>query len=274
MATATHEQTINTAFAEVVEGVGRGWSIRAENVGGVFEGGGRPDALIEKEDGWPIVIEAEVGNHHQAEVEAISRLNRTVASTGREVHASVALVYPQALRNFQGRALRMALGEAQFEYALYAAEKDGSASRFPDAGWISGDIAELSLLLHRSSMPAWRVDALADSLERGVVRASGRFTASHGQGSALGMELRRDPGAIRRRRRPNPPHGDDGDSRRVGLPRGAVEGGDASSGNAEANGTRPNAVPRTRHISSVANTGRVGPHSACQLLGLSSNECG
>ena len=61
MATTTHEQTINTAFAEVIEGVGRGWDIRAENVGGVFEGGGRPDILIEKADGWPIVIEAEVG---------------------------------------------------------------------------------------------------------------------------------------------------------------------------------------------------------------------
>ena len=100
MATSTHEQTINTAFAEVVEGVGRGWSIRAENVGGVFEGGGRPDVLIEKGDGWPIVIEAEVGNHHQAEVEAISRLNRRVASTGKEVHASVALV-PQARRTIR-----------------------------------------------------------------------------------------------------------------------------------------------------------------------------
>ena len=102
VATLTHEQTINTAFAEVVEGVGRGWTIRAENVGGVFEGGGRPDVLIEKGDGWPIVIEAEVGNHHQAEVEAISRLNRRVASTGREVHATVALVYPGGLRKYQG----------------------------------------------------------------------------------------------------------------------------------------------------------------------------
>lgn len=145
--------------------------------------------MIEKADGWPIVIEAEVGNHHHAEVEAISRLNRRVASTGREVHASVALVYPKSLRNYQGRALRTALREARFDYALYAAEEDRSASRFPDSGWISGDIAELSLLLHRSSMPAWRVDALADSLERGVIRASGRFDASHGQGSALGMEI-------------------------------------------------------------------------------------
>ena len=148
MATATHEQTINTAFAEVVDGVGRGWSIRAENVGGVFEGGGRPDVLIEKGDGWPIVIEAEV--------EAISRLNRRAASTGREVHASVALVYPKALQNHQSQALRTALGEAQFEYALYAAAQGGSESRFPETGWISGDIADLSLLLHRSSMPAWR----------------------------------------------------------------------------------------------------------------------
>ena len=86
MATGTHEQTINTAIAEAGEGVGREWSIRAENVGGVFEGGGRPDVLIEKGDGWPIMIEAEVGNHHQAEVEATSRLNRKIASTGREVH--------------------------------------------------------------------------------------------------------------------------------------------------------------------------------------------
>ena len=194
MAATTHEQTINTAFAEVLEGVGRGWDIRAENVGGVFEGGGRPDVLIEKKDGWSIVIEAEVNNHHQAEVEAISRLNRTLVSTGRDVHASVALVYPKDMRNYQGQSLRTALIKAQFEYALYAAEKEGSKSRFPEAGWISGDIADLSLLLHRSSMPAWRVDALADSLERGVVRASGRFTASHPQGSHLERRLQRSSG--------------------------------------------------------------------------------
>ena len=189
MTTATHEQTINTAFAEVIEGIGRGWRIRAENVGGVFEGGGRPDILIEKADGWPIIIEAEVGNHHQAEVEAVSRLNRTVASTGKEVHASVALVYAKGLRNHQGQALRTALAKARFEYAPYAVEEEGSQSRFPEAGWMSGDIADLSLLLHRSSMPAWRVDALADSLERGVIRASGRFTASHPEGSLLGKEI-------------------------------------------------------------------------------------
>ena len=176
MATLSHEQTINTALGEVIEHVGRGWRIRAEDVGGVFEGGGRPDILIEKTDGWAIVIEAEVANHHQAEIEAQSRLNRILTSTGRAVHAAVALVYPMSLREYQGKALREALAAAQLEYALFVAESETAHSRFPATGWISGDVAELSLLLHRSTMPGWRIDALADVLERGVVQASGRLS--------------------------------------------------------------------------------------------------
>ena len=33
--------------------------IRSEHVGKVFEKGGRPDILIGKSDGWPVVLEAE-----------------------------------------------------------------------------------------------------------------------------------------------------------------------------------------------------------------------
>ena len=105
------------------------------------------------------------------------------------MHAAVALVYAQALREHSGQELRRALREAQFEYALYAAEGEGSASRFPESGWMCGDIADLAVLLHRSSMPAWRVDRLADSLERGVVEASGRLGLSYAPGSPLGTEI-------------------------------------------------------------------------------------
>ena len=189
MSTLTHEQTINTALAEVIESYGKQWKIRPEEVGGVLEDGGRPDILVEKEDGWPIVIEAEVGNHRQAEKEARSRLRRKVASTGREVHASIALVYADAIREFQGAALRKALAEAQFEYALYAVDADKSISRFPEGGWLVGSGAEVALLLHRSSIPGWRVEALADSLERGVIRAAGAFTSRHQYGSPLGETI-------------------------------------------------------------------------------------
>jgi hypothetical protein len=74
--TGAHEQTINTALGEVLHNLGRSWTIRSETVGIIFQEGGRPDILIEKPDGWPIVIEAEVNNHRQAEIEAQSRLGR------------------------------------------------------------------------------------------------------------------------------------------------------------------------------------------------------
>ena len=188
-ATLAHEQTINTALGEILDGFGQDWRIRSEHVGRIFEEGGRPDILIEKPDGWPIVLEAEVGNHRQAEVEAQSRLgNRLIASTAT-VHAAVALVYSEELRRYHGAALRNALRGTQFEYALFTVEADGSTSRFPEEGWISGDIAQLAVLLHRSSIPAWRVEVLADALERGVVRAEGSFSATHPHGSVLGHSV-------------------------------------------------------------------------------------
>ena len=158
-------------------------------MGRIFEEDGRPDILIEKSDGWPIVIEAEVGNHRQAEIEARSRLGKTISGSSHKLHAAVALVYPAALRTHSGQDLRDALQSAQFEYVLFSTDENEQTIRFPSAGWISGGIKELAILLHRSSIPAWRVEALADVLESGVTRATGSFSAAHPAGSALGRDV-------------------------------------------------------------------------------------
>ena len=165
--TRSHEQTINTSLAEIFQGLGHTWILHAEDVG-IFEEGGRPDILIEKSDGWPIVIEAEVGNHRQAEIEAQSRLGKTISASSHKVHAAVALVYPTALRAHSGRDLRDTLQSARFEYVLFSTDENEQTIRFPSAGWISGGIKELAILLHRSSIPAWRVESLADVLESGA----------------------------------------------------------------------------------------------------------
>ena len=54
---------------------------------------------------------------------------------------------------------------------------------------MAGNIAQLALILHRSSIPAWRVEALADSLERGVIRAAGAFGSRYQHGSTLGETI-------------------------------------------------------------------------------------
>lgn len=189
MATRTHEQTINTALGELLQGLGRYWTVRSEHVGRIFDEGGRPDILIEKADGWPIVVEAEVGNHRQAEIEAQSRLGNHLATSAEVINAAVALVYPDALRMHHGAALRAELSAVQFEYALFTLDAEQNAQRFPTAGWLTGGVQELAVLLHRSSVPAWRVEALADALEAGVIRAEGSFTASHAHGSNLGATI-------------------------------------------------------------------------------------
>jgi hypothetical protein len=187
--TGTHEQTINTALGEVLQQFGREWTIRSENIGRILEEGGRPDILVEKSDGWPITIEAEVGNHREAEDDARARLGNRLISTGNPIHASLALVYPDNLRRHHGAALRAALQRTQLEYVLFTIQADGQTARFPLAGWLKGGIAELALLVHRSSIPAWRVVALADALELGVTRAATRLSSSHPVGSGLGTSL-------------------------------------------------------------------------------------
>jgi hypothetical protein len=158
-------------------------------LGKIFEEGGRPDILVEKSDGWPIVIEAEVGNHRQAEIEACSRLGKTISANSHKVHAAIALVYPAALRTHRGRDLRDAVQSARFEYVLFSTDENEQTIRFPSVGWISGGIKELAILLYRSSIPAWRVEALANELESGVTRAEGSFSAAHPTGSILGRDV-------------------------------------------------------------------------------------
>ena len=208
MPTLTHEQTINTSLAEVLEDLGRGWTILSEPVGPIFKEGGRPDILVNKPDGWPIVLEAEVGNHSRAEDEARSRLGKQLVLSATEIHASIAVVYPDELRKHSGAALRKALRSIKMEYALLTWEADDSISRFPGTGWISGGIADLAILVHRSSIPAWRVEKLADELEFGVKRAEGSFSLVHPRGAGLGQSIANHLGQI---------DDEDGQTRRMAM---------------------------------------------------------
>jgi hypothetical protein len=189
MTTRTHEQTINTALGEILQTLGSDWKVRAEEVGQTFEEGGRPDILIERPGGWPIVVEAEVGNHRQAEKEARSRLGNRLTGSTNSIDTSIALVYPDSLRHHHGSALRDAVRGATFEFALLTIQPNKSVLRLPASGFLSGGVRDLALVLHRSSIPTWRAEALTDALEQGVTRAEGDFTSSHPIGSPLGIKV-------------------------------------------------------------------------------------
>jgi len=189
MQSGTHEQTINTAVAEVLADLCQGWRVRAENTGKVFLDGGRPDILIEEPAGWPVVIEAEVANHRQAEIEAKSRLGKRLAHSTRSVESTVALVYREDLRRYDGRALRDAIRVSEFEYIVLGSVSEDGHGRFPPSGWLSGGIRELAMLVRRISVPIARVEALAIELENGVNSAVGALSENHPIGGPFGTRM-------------------------------------------------------------------------------------
>ena len=125
MRIGTHEQTINTAVAEVLTDLSQSWRVQAEKTGKIFLDGGRPDVLIEEPAGWPVVIEAEVANHRQAEIDAETRLGKRLAHSPRSVETAVALVYPEDLRRYSGRGLRDAIRVSEFEYIVLGSDEEG-----------------------------------------------------------------------------------------------------------------------------------------------------
>ena len=175
--TSSSEGTINDALGEVLQPLGRGWTVRHEDTK-AMSGGKRPDVLIEKGDGYPIVIEAEVGKHKQAELEAVQRLGESIVG-GHDIHAAVALVYPDDIRRHSGEALRKALQRTSFEYIMLTLEPDEATTRFPTEGWLTGDLKDLAILIHRSGMPASLVNSLANTLDEAVQRAEAAFTRKH-----------------------------------------------------------------------------------------------
>lgn len=186
----THEQTLNVALGEVLDGLRRSWRARAEQTGNVLKGGGRPDILVEDASGWPVVIEAERADHASAEQDAVGRLGRVVASGDGQIETAIALVYPDELTYLDGGPLREAIDSTDaFQYALYTRRVYEQPERLPDQGWIQGSVRDLAMLVHRAAAPAPRVEALASEFEAGVEQAAREFTRRQPHGRQLGVDV-------------------------------------------------------------------------------------
>ena len=190
MSDSTHEHSVNDALGEVLSDLRGSWTVRTERTGQVLVEGGRPDVLVEDVSGWPVVVEAELTSHSSAEVDALDRLGKTVARSGKTIETVIALVYPTELHTPAYSALRVAISTTGgFEFALYSRRVNKPPDRLPTKGWLKGDVRDLAMLVHRAAAPTPRVDALADELERGVTQAAENFTLSNPYGGPRGAQI-------------------------------------------------------------------------------------
>lgn len=173
----TTEHTLNDSLAEILRGTRNDWKnpnvVLSETSGTIKGSQEQPDILVLEPNVAPVVIETEVVPATTVEVEAKNRLGKRVRANGREILASVALRLPAKLRDYQGKKLSEEVLAATLEFALFTRGSSGEAKRWPERGWISGNYAELSLLIQSASLPPDLIEKASNRLIDGIGEAAG-----------------------------------------------------------------------------------------------------
>ena len=174
------EPTFNRALAEVLRTRNPRWQDIGELLGAeqldVLREGGRPDIFVDDPDGAPIIIETEYAPARTVELEAQSRLNKTTKETGKIIEQAIALCAPDSLRNVTQDKLVAAVRTTTFKYCLYSANALSQGNdRWPTSGWLEGSVNDLAQLIEIVSVSERAVAASLETLEQGIVAASGRL---------------------------------------------------------------------------------------------------
>ena len=175
---ATTEHTINDAIAALLRKTRYAWRdsnvVRSETTQLLAASKSRrPDILVAEPHTAPVVIETEVLPAATVEAEALARLGEDLSGSGRTILSSIAVRLPQRFRDAQGRKLKTLIETADdLEFALYSGENAKAYDRYPQRGWLTGGVRDLSLLVQSASMPPIIIEKAASDFEEGVTQAA------------------------------------------------------------------------------------------------------
>ncbi len=160
------EPSANNATGGLLQAVLPRSSVRSENTQAISGHPGlRPDILITAPGRAPVVVEAEWMPARTVEAEARSRLGLGVAANGRVIEAAIALRYPEEVANADD--LHAALSSARISYCVFTEEAQ-DVRRFPESGWLDGDLEDLADMARLVSVPQRAVDRATTTLQEGI----------------------------------------------------------------------------------------------------------
>ena len=172
------ENQLNGRIATMLGNLDRRRTVRGENTGAFAGGSATPDILVIPAGGPPLVIENEYQPAITVEAEACGRLganldSATVNASGT-VNSVIALRSPRELRNCNTLDEVDALlrDNVRLEYALFAGTDANAWERFPEAGFISGNMRDLSAFVEQAAIPAAAVEQAVNDLQHGVANAA------------------------------------------------------------------------------------------------------
>ncbi|HTD21784.1 MAG TPA: hypothetical protein VK738_03970 [Terriglobales bacterium] len=175
---STTEHTINDALGALLRETRYAWRdgnvVSSENTGMLVGSNKRPDILVLEPSVSPVAIETEVVPAVTVEAEAIVRLGENVRTNGRLILSAMAVRLPERLKKRSGTLLQKELAAASdLEMALYTGSSPEMYSRWPKSGWLTGTVADISLLAQSASVPPEIIEQAANELVKGVTEAAG-----------------------------------------------------------------------------------------------------
>ena len=172
---ANSEATINVHLGDVLRTKHPAWreGIGTEQSQVFREAARRPDIVVRHPGRQVVVLETEFVPGRQVEADARARLGEVVEATDGEIEQAVAVLLPEDLKEGQdGLAERVA--GARFRYAVFS-DAPGTPERWPESGWLSGDVDDLAACVEHASLSAKKIAEGAQKLEEGVKQAAARL---------------------------------------------------------------------------------------------------
>ena len=172
---ATTEQTIDDALGALLIETRSLWRfkgvVKSENVDALKGSGKKPDILITEPNVSPVIVETEILPSNSVESDAKQRLGERLSS-GRRILSSIGIRLPIRSRDFSGKPLKdEILNASDFDMALYTGESPESFTRWPQNGWMRGNIVDLSILVQSAAVPPAVTEEAANNLVDGVSEA-------------------------------------------------------------------------------------------------------
>ena len=177
-----NEDTITVYIADILRERGSTWNIEPQET---LLREGQPDMTVTEAGKEPVVIEVKVDHRNapnlEGEEQAKKRLEKRLASF-EIVKTAMALRVPYRFRQFSSAEITDALRRADdLHYALFSIDDlhpIDAPHRFPNSGWIRGNISDVTTALRIGAIPISKVARAAEDLEHGVNEAATLLAAA------------------------------------------------------------------------------------------------
>ena len=172
-----NEDTITTYIADILRERRNTWTVESQET--LLREAKRPDITVTETSREPVVIEVKVDYAHSpnldGEEQAKGRLNKWLASY-KQVKTAIALRVPHRFRQLSSAETPDALRDADdLHYALFSVD---TPHRFPNSGWIVGNISDVATALRIGAIPISKIAQAAEDLEHGVNEAATLLAAA------------------------------------------------------------------------------------------------